>query len=240
MRLIHIVPSDSDVDIDKLVAAAVERVQAASKKEDSPPPQAGELLERGDFNAAADALADRAKRENLQLVAPLAAAAASNARELARTRIGSEEFDRWAPDAEAIAKRYNIDTASFVTPDQWHEAIKHAKAEKLDLIIEEERKKALQQAEQQAEQRRYRLPSFAAGSGGENEDKVREAFGRLTDTEKEFVNQYGYDPTAYLKNKEALAPYTDVGGSVEDAPVMDEDIPFHEHGVGGQIKPGRF
>ena len=235
---------DDTADLAKVVEEAVRAAVGSSEptadkepettsdppKED-PPPDYETLLQEGRWKEAAEAMQRQVLQATLKQFGPVVQGVAQSAREIAKQRI--PDFDKWLPEVEAEAKRLGVDLNTFTTPEQWIQSINYvrAKPENIEKIVEEAKAQGREEA----------LKNVTLYSGGSFGEEDRDALRELDEDRRAFVAQLGFDPKSYKRSAEVIDRYTRPDGTIEDVPVIDEDIPYQEGRSDTlNIEPGKF
>jgi hypothetical protein len=216
----------------KTLAQLQARAPAPAQPAPPPPPKptVDELIADGKVDEALLRAREEVREEFSTLTAQQGAVLSSMSKEFFRQKLGNDEFSTWYPLIQVELQRNGLSEAALATTEAWDQALAHTKAQNLNILMQREREKWLQENRSSIASGSRGGPSFGGGALPEG----------MTPDDMELARSLRINPVEYSRNKRILERYVDHRGDVDNAPVINRDIANRDEFGELKIKPGEF
>ena len=116
------------------------------------------------------------------------------------------------------------------TTEAWTRALEHTKAQNLQILVQREKEKWMQEARSSVAPGSRGGPSFGGAAIPDG----------MTPDDMDLARALRISPVDYSRNKRILERYVDHRGDVDNAPVINRDLTNRDEFGELKIKPGEF
>lgn len=241
-------PQLTDTTANRIAAALEEYNRAMGQGGQSTQPAApstrdiqaeiDEAAAEGDLRKALSLQQELLIGEQLKTAAVTQQTAAATARMAAASQI--LDFASWAPKAEALAKQRGISPDQWTSVEAWREAITYTKGAHSDEIVAATQAALRAELEAQAAASQAQFPTYARQSTAPTEDiKAVDLTGMPKDGMR-FAQNLGIPIARYAAAAKQLEAYASDDGSIDHAPMIQEDVVSRDEYGDVVVKRGAF